>query len=57
MSYRNIATDDSVGQSMVIYMEATSMATFLKKTSFNLRDWERENFRWPIMRAVISLTK
>lgn len=23
MSYRNIATDDSVGQSMVIYMEAT----------------------------------
>lgn len=38
MSYRNIATDDSVGQSMVIYMEATSMATFLKKTSFNLRD-------------------
>ena len=56
MSYRNIATDDSVGLSMVTW-KPLGMTTFLKKTSFNLRDWERENFRWPIMRAVISLTK
>lgn len=36
MSYRNIATGDSVGLSMVTW-KPLGIATFLKRTSFNLR--------------------